>query len=121
VPHYWFRIPLSSTAPHLKAAKEKHGANGVQRELEKDVAEKQKSLSKPAVFDPDMNACEAWVFSVRPMTREECQWFRDRWDIKEPSHAPCRPMLAPHEVELGPPDDLQGWGPPNDEEPESTP
>ncbi len=79
VPHYWFKVPLSNTAPHLKDAKERGGAPEVKKELRKDAHSKRKSL-RHASFTPGLSECLAEVESPEPMTDEECDWFNERWD-----------------------------------------
>jgi hypothetical protein len=103
MPHYWFRVPLSGTADHLKRAKQTGGAPKVKQELKKDARTKGKSL-KDAFFAPDMSACDAIVESDDDLTPEECSWFQERWDTGEQG---CpEPRLEADETVLEP---ESGW------------
>jgi hypothetical protein len=79
MPHYWFKIPLGGTAPHLKKAKEDGGGPGVLHELRKDARRRNKSIGK-AHFAPDVTSCDASVFSEEEMSEEDCNWFHERWE-----------------------------------------
>ncbi len=94
VPHYWFRIPLEGTADHLKKAKAEGGKDAVKREIGKDAQMKRKTLENTE-FANDESYCDAEIDSRAPLTREECDWFRERWDITRHGHAPCRPDVRP--------------------------
>ena len=80
VPHYWFRVPLSGTAPHLKEAKRRGGAPAVKQEMKKDAAKRGKEVE--VTFAPDLSYCLAAVFSAVPMTQEDIAWFKQRWDVQ---------------------------------------
>jgi hypothetical protein len=82
MPHYWFRVPLSGTADHLKQAKQTGGAPKVKHELKKDARDRRKSLAE-ALFAPDMSFCKALVWSEEDMTPDECESFHKRWDTGE--------------------------------------
>jgi hypothetical protein len=113
VPHYWFRIPLTPTAPHLKEAKQRGGAPEIKKEIRKDAHSRRKSL-KSVGFESNLEYCDAIIESDEPMSNEDCEWFRQRWDITNPDHAPCRPMLSADESVLADPNWIRG-GPSGDE------
>ena len=102
MPHYWFRIPLTPTAPHLKEAKQRGGAPDVTKEVRKDAHSRRKSL-KDIVFESNLEFCDAIIYSEEPMSNEDCEWFRQHWDIKNPEHAPCTPLLSVDESVLADP------------------
>lgn len=79
MPHYWFKVPLSGTADHLKQAKQDGGGPKVKQELRKDARDRGKSLYD-ALFAPDMSYCDAIVWSETDMDEDECDSFNDRWD-----------------------------------------
>lgn len=81
MPHYWFRVPLSGTAPHLKEAKQRGGAPAVKREIKKDAAMRGKEAD--VTFAADLSECRVNVFSAEPMSQEDIDWFRDRWDVRD--------------------------------------
>jgi hypothetical protein len=82
VPHYWFKVPLSNTAPHLRDAKRRGGAPEVTKELRKDAHKKHKSI--PHVhYAGDLSECSADVYSPDPMTDAECDWFNETWETGE--------------------------------------
>lgn len=80
MPHYWFRVPLSGTAPHLKEAKERGGAPAVKKEIKKDAASRGKEAQ--VTFAPDLSYCRVSVFSADPMSQADIDWFKDRWDVQ---------------------------------------
>ena len=94
MPHYWFRIPLDGTADHLKKAKADGGKDDVVRKIAEDAQSKDKTL-KATEFAGDESFCDAKIHSPDELTSEECGWFKARWDIKKPGHAPCRPDVRP--------------------------
>ena len=103
MPHYWFKVPLSGTADHLKRAKDAGGAPKVKQELKKDARDRGKSLEK-ALFAPDMSYCDALVWSDDYMTETECGSFNDVWDTGVTG---CpEPLLSASETVLEP---NSGW------------
>lgn len=78
-----------SRGPTPKGAKD-----AVMREIAKDAQMKGKTLEETE-FAGDVSYCDAEIDSRAPLTREECDWFRKRWDITRPGHAPCRPDVRP--------------------------
>lgn len=97
MPHYWFRIPLSSTADHLKRAKERGGAPAVKRAIDADAIGKGKAAKK-VLFDPRMNWCYALLYSRDPLTPDECNELKELWDIDRAS--PCSMLLEADETVL---------------------
>jgi hypothetical protein len=103
MPHYWFKIPLDGTAPHLKQAKAQGGGPGVKRELRKDAQSRNKSLAD-ALFAPGLSSVDAAVYSEDELSEEECNWFHERWDTGERG---CpEPRFAADETVLEPD---SGW------------
>lgn len=82
MPHYWFRVPLSGTADHLKRAKQTGGAPKVKQELRKDASDKGKSVPQ-ALFAPGLEFVDVDVFSVQPMSEADSNWFHERWETGE--------------------------------------
>jgi len=79
VPHYWFRVPLDATAPHLKDAKRQGGAPAVTRALRHDAHSQHKAVPEVR-YAPDVSECMVDVYSPDELTPEDCDWFNEHWD-----------------------------------------
>ena len=82
MPHYWFRVPLSGTADHLKRAKQTGGAPKVKHELKKDARDRGKEVPN-ALFAAGLEFVDVDVFSVDRMSAADCNWFHERWETGE--------------------------------------
>ena len=102
MPHYWFRVPLSGTADHLKRAKQTGGAPKVKHELKKDARDRGKcrSTERASLQRTCRRSCDVDVCSADRMSAAECNWFHERWETGESGcpergSTPTRPSWSP--------------------------
>ena len=79
MPHYWFRVPLSGTADHLKRAKQTGGAPKVKQELKKDARDTKGKALPDALLRPGPRVrLRRRSSSPRTgMTAADCNWFHE--------------------------------------------